>query len=322
MEQKRSLFGPLFLILAGMIWLLIKGNIVPTSNLWALTHVWSLLLIAAGLGIIFRQYWVYASIVMDMFIIGVLALTIFYAPQIGWDRPSSMISFGENGEAFFGPGVRGSGVIVRETRKANGFNAIRVDYPARVIISQGSADSVRIEADDNLLPGLKTELKDDELRIYYKPDDGRRVNPTEMVKITIVVKQLSSVHFSRAGDLTIDGLDTDVLSISLDGAGNVKLNELTAKELDVNLSGAGSMTASGTAENANVNISGFGDFRAGELHTKTADITISGAGSATAWVDEHLIAELSGAGAINYYGNADVNQQINGVGSVKHLGDK
>lgn len=320
MEQKRSLFGPLLLIAAGVIWLLVRSGTVPSSNLWALTHIWPFLLIAAGVGLILRPFWSYTSIALDVLLIGGVVAAILYAPQMNWDRPSMMaFSWDGDGEPFFGPGVRGSGNVVSETRKVSGFKAISVDYPARVLVSQGSAESLKIEAEDNLLPGLKTEVKNGELRIYYRSADGEHVNPTKTVTITITVKDLSDVRLSSAGELVVDGLDADDLSVSLAGAGNVKLNEITSEQLNVNLSGAGSMSASGTADDLVVNISGFGDFKAPELHTKTADINISGAGSATTWVDDHLSAELSGAGSINYYGTADVDQQINGVGSVKQL---
>ena len=81
MEQRRSLFGPLLLIAAGVIWLLVKSGTIPAANLWALTHIWPFLLIAAGLGIILRSYWKYTSIVLDVLIIGRAILAILYAPQ-------------------------------------------------------------------------------------------------------------------------------------------------------------------------------------------------------------------------------------------------
>ena len=48
-----------------------------------------------------------------------------------------MFSFSENGEPFIGPGVRGSGNVITETRKVSGFDAINVEYPAKVLITQG-----------------------------------------------------------------------------------------------------------------------------------------------------------------------------------------
>lgn len=321
MEQKRSLFGPLLLIAAGVIWLLVKSGSIPSSNLWALTHIWPFLLIAAGIGLILRPYWSYTSVLLDVLIIGGVILAIFYAPQMGWNRPSMMVSWGgEDGELFFGPGVRGSGNIVSETRKVSGFDSIQVDYPARVLISQGSAESLKVEAEDNLLPGLKTEVKSGELRIFYKSQDGEHVNPTKTVTITITVRELSSIDFSSAGELIVDGLESDELSVSLNGAGSVELNDIAVRGLNVNLSGAGSTTASGTADDLNLNISGFGDFDGRDLEGKTANVNISGAGGATVWAEEELDATISGAGSVNYYGSPEnVRKQINGVGGVNHL---
>jgi hypothetical protein len=100
------------------------------------------------------------------------------------------------------------------------------------------------------------------------------------------------------------------------------LVDIQVQALDVSLSGAGSMTASGTADDLNLNISGFGDFKGAELHDTKAHVSISGAGSATVWADDSLTAEVSGAGSVSYYGSPSVTRQISGVGSISHLGDK
>lgn len=321
MKQQRSLFGPLLLVAVGVIWLLIKAGAIPAGNLWALTHIWPFLLIAAGLGIILRPYWAYTSIVLDVIIIGGALLAILYAPQLGWTNPS-IISFMQNGNTFFGPGEPGSGNVVNETRDVSDFRAIEIDYPAQVLVEQGSRESLKIEAEDNLLPGLRTEVRNGTLNIFYDPEDGKHVNPTENVKITIMVQNLADVQFDSAGELVVEKLETENLDVSLSGAGNVLLNDIVVQELAVSLSGAGSMSASGTVDDLDLSISGFGDFSGGELHGKTASVSISGAGSATLWVDDNLSARVSGAGSVSYYGSASVTRQISGVGDVRHLGNK
>jgi hypothetical protein len=321
MQQKRSLFGPLLLIAAGVVWLLVKSGTVPSANLWALTHIWPFLLIAAGLGIILRSYWQYTSLVLDVLIIGGALLAILYAPQLGWTRPSMLTMF-NNSEPFFGPGERGSGNVVAETRDVSDFRALEIDYPAEVIVRQGSQESVTIEAEDNLLPNLKTQVRNGTLEIFYRRENSKHVNPTETVKITIVAKDLADVEFNSAGELIIEQFKTDTLDVSLSGAGTLNLDDIQVQGLSVSLSGAGSMTASGTADDLDVTISGFGDFEGADLHGKDARVDISGAGSATVWVDDDLTAGISGAGSVSYYGSASVNRQISGVGSVNHLGDK
>lgn len=322
MEQKRSLFGPLLLIAAGVVWLLVKSGSIPSANLWALTHIWPFLLIAAGLGIILRSYWKYTSIALDVLIIGGAILAILFAPQLGWASPSILSMFNHDGEVFMGPGERGSGNVVTETREVSGFHAIEVDYPATVFVSQGSQESLKIEAEDNLLPNLKTQVRNGTLEIFYRRENDKHVNPTKTVRITIVVKDLDEVDFNSAGELTVEELKTDNLDVSLSGAGNLDLNKVQLKGLGVNLSGAGSLAASGVADNLDLNISGFGDFKGADLHGQAARVNISGAGSATVWVDDDLTASISGAGSISYYGSPSVTRQISGVGDISHAGDK
>ena len=321
MEHRRSLFGPLLLIAAGVVWLLVKSGTIPAANLWALTHIWPFLLIAAGLGIILRSYWKYTSLVLDVLIIGGAVLAILYAPQLGWTNPSIFTMF-NNSEPFIGPGERGSGNVISQTREVSGFEAVSVAYPAQVLIKQGNAESLKIEADDNLLPNLKTQVKNGTLEIFYKRENGKHVNPTKTVKITIVVKDLKNVDFTSAGELTVENLKTDTLDVSLSGAGNMKLDKILVKALSVSLSGAGSSTASGTADDLNLTISGFGDFKGADLHSKDAQVDISGAGSATVWADNDLNAQISGAGSVSYYGSASVTKQVSGVGGVNHIGNK
>jgi hypothetical protein len=321
MEQRRSLFGPLLLITAGVVWLLVKSGTIPSANLWALTHIWPFLLIAAGLGLILRSYWSYASVVLDVILIGGALLAILYAPQLGWASPSVLSMF-DIGEPFMRPGERGSGNVITQTREVNGFDAVNVEYPAQVLIKQGSTESVKIEAEDNLLPNLKTQVKNGTLEIFYRRENGKHVNPTKTVQITITVKDLTEVDFTSAGELMIEKLKTDSLDVSLSGAGSLNLEDIQVQALDVSLSGAGSMTASGTANDLNLNISGFGDFKGAELHDKNARVNISGAGSATVWVDDNLTAEVSGAGSVSYYGSPSVTRDISGIGDVSHAGDK
>lgn len=319
MQHTRSLFGPLLLIAAGVMWLLIKSGSVPSSNLWALASIWPFLLITAGLGLILRNYWTYTYLALDIFIIGGVVLAILFAPQMGWNTPPLGYTF-QNNQFYVGPTERGSGMIKTETRQVSDFRAVEISYPAEVTISQGAKESLTIEADDNVLPGLQTRVINNNLQIFYKTND-KVVRPTKPVKITIVVKDLNQVDFESAGKLEIQGLHTNSLDISVSGAGDLKLNNITAKALSVNLSGAGSMAATGTADNLDMNISGFGSFNGKDLQSQSASIGLSGAGSATVRVAEKLDAAISGAGSINYYGSPDVTKQVSGIGSVTRSGD-
>ena len=322
MERKPSLFWPLTLIAAGIIWLMVRMGMIPSGNLWALTHFWPFLLIGAGVGLLLRPYWKYSTALMDVVIVGGAVLAIWFAPQLKWDGPALMIGMFNDGNVYFGPGEAGSGDLKTENRPVTDFHAIEISYPANVVITQGSAESLKIEAEDNILPGLKTQVRNGRLEIFYKVENDKHVNPTKPVKITITVTNLDAVQFSSAGTLTLDGIKTDSLDFDLSGAGKVEVNNLETQSLKVNLSGTGSMDASGVADQLDVNISGAGSFNGGDLHSQTVSINISGLGSATVWADKKLDANISGAGSVNYYGSPSVSRNISGLGGVNSRGDK
>ena len=81
--------------------------------------------------------------------------------------------------------------MVSETRDASNFNTIKVEYPAQVTVTQGAKESVKIEADDNLLPDLQTRVRGNTLEIFYKVNDDKHVNPTKPVNITALVRLIT-----------------------------------------------------------------------------------------------------------------------------------
>ncbi|MEL6194478.1 MAG: DUF2807 domain-containing protein, partial [Bacteroidota bacterium] len=57
--------------------------------------------------------------------------------------------------------VRGNGEVVRQNRNIDGFEAVAVGGAFNVYISQGSDYKVTVEADENLLDHISTEVRDD-----------------------------------------------------------------------------------------------------------------------------------------------------------------
>jgi hypothetical protein len=317
MKEQRSIFWPLAFIAAGALWLLINIKIIPAANLWALTHLWPYLLIALGVGLILRSFWKpFGMLVSALVVIGAFA-AVYYAPQFGWaDAPQWGLDNSLNGA------VPGSGVMEKETRKVENFQAVTIRIPAEVVIRQGSAESLTIEADDNLLPQLSTRVNSGTLVIENSETTwSRRVDPTETVKITIIVKSLNEINFSSAGSLVVENLESDELVLSLSGTGEATLSGLKGGKLDITLSGAGTIHADGKADEVSINISGLGSFEGAGLSSQVAAIEISGAGNATLRVSEKLTAGISGAGSINYYGNPTVDKHISGAGAVNKTGD-
>jgi hypothetical protein len=318
MDRKFSLFGPLLLIATGVMWLLIQQGLVPAANLWALTYLWPFLLITLGLSLILRSYWKYSPLVLDVMLVGGAFAAVLYAGQLGWANMPPYVFSGSH----FGPGRPGSGNIITATREVHDFHGITVEYPAEIIVKQGSAESLKIEAEDNVIKDLRTDVKDGMLTIDRGNDRDLWVRPTRPIKITIVVKELEEFNFDSAGTVKLESLKSDTLVLNVNGAGTLNLEKVQFKTLHCTLDGAGTLTLSGTVEVLNVDMSGFGSFQAPDLQTQIADVSIDGAGSATVWAEKSLTAKISGAGSINYYGIPTVTKSVDGVGNINSLGEK
>jgi hypothetical protein len=317
--KQRSLFWPLALIGAGLIWLLVSMGTIPSTNLWALAQLFPYLLMALGLALLIRVQWPAAGWIVSLLVVAGAVLAVFFAPQLGWNRPVGWaLGFGDFG---FSGAVPGSGMVKTETRTPADFTSLEVRYPSEITIRQGNSPALEIQAEDNLLPQISTEVRCGRLVIRSEEIDwAARVKPSKPVKITLTVKDLNELIFSGAGTVNLESLKSDHLKVVLSGAGEIKLAKLDLKSLDGVLSGAGTIKADGRADNVDLIVSGLGSFEAPALQSLSASIRISGSGSATLRVKDELNATVSGAGTINYYGSPQITRQISGAGSVKSLG--
>ncbi len=320
MERRLHLFWPLTLIAAGVLWIMIEVGTIPVANLWVLTYLWPVLLIGAGLGILLRPYWRYSSTVIGALMVIGLFLAVVFAQQLGWNR---FPRYALNGVSIFsGPAQRGSGHVITQDRTVQGFTGIHISYPATYVIKQGATESLTIQAEDNVVAAINTQVQNGVLDIAGVRDHIVQVSATQPVQITITVKDLKSLNFDSAGDVTIQGLKTDSLTTVLDGAGSMVFNNLQLSSLTANLSGVGSFRPSGTVDTLTVRVDGLGSFDGAGLHSQSATVNLDGMGSATVWVDSQLTANVNGMGSVNYYGSAQVSRSVNGLGTVHYMGTK
>ncbi|MBN1121997.1 MAG: DUF2807 domain-containing protein [Anaerolineae bacterium] len=225
--------------------------------------------------------------------------------------------------------IEGSGNVVEEVRPVEGFS--RVDFAAygKLTITQGDAESLVIETDDNLLQYIKTdvvgdtlEIKIDESAFSLRGGDAQIMKPTDTLNYRLMVDDLSSLEVSGAGLVEVESLDTDQLDVLLSGAGDISFDALSANNLDVTLTGAGGFEASGDVVNQSVEVTGLGSYRAYDLQSQTAFIEITGAGGANVWVTDRLDVTVTGAGDVNYYGSPELSRDVTGGGVVTNKGTK
>jgi hypothetical protein len=216
-----------------------------------------------------------------------------------------------------------SDVNISENRDVSGFNAIEFSTLGKINIMQGDKESLNISGPDNVVPEIITEVRNTTLIIRSK--ENINFNPLgsdNPLTFTIVVKDLTSLTLSGAGDVQVETLTTPSLDINMSGAGKVQQNQITTDNLSINLSGLGGIDISGQATQATIDISGAGGVNAPDLKTQTANVTISGLGGVTIWVTDQLTGNISGSGSVSYYGNPQTDTSSSGIGDFKSLGNK
>jgi hypothetical protein len=234
--------------------------------------------------------------------------------------------------------VVGSGKVATETRNVSNFSTIRLAGIGDVIVTQAEEVSLRIEAEDNLIPYFETTVQGDTLNIGIKNQYlGYSLHPTKPVKFYVSTPEINAVTLAGSGNIITSAVKTTDFKVSLLGSGNISNDSLAATTVDINLSGSGNIsldkvTAStisstiagsgdislaGEVTGQTARILGSGDYRASGLKSKTASINVTGSGNSQVWATFTLTVTILGSGDVVYSGSPTVNTSIAGSGHVK-----
>jgi len=200
-----------------------------------------------------------------------------------------------------------------------GFHAIDVAGSFDVYITQGSTESVKVEAPSNMMGRIITEVNNGVLRIYNKHDTfnwGDMWGHHKKIVVYVVAKNLNSINLSGSGDAFFkDGIRAGNLKLSISGSGSVD-----AKNLECSITGSGDMKLSGRAESSGVTLVGSGDFTARSLQTVNCAVRVSGSGDAQVNASERVDATVSGSGDVRYTGGAKlINSRKTGSGDISRF---
>jgi Putative auto-transporter adhesin, head GIN domain len=192
-----------------------------------------------------------------------------------------------------GPGVRGSGNTVKETRDVTGFDEIVVGGSGDVTVEVTGTESLDVEAEDNILPLLTTEVVGGRLEL----GSTGSFTTTRGIHYTITAATLTGVTIRGSGSVVADGVDADSFAVRIEGSGDV--------------------TPTGTAASLTVQIDGSGNVNAFDLEATTVDVEINGSGSASVYAIQALDVQINGSGDVAYDGDPAVDESINGSGDVR-----
>ena len=198
--------------------------------------------------------------------------------------------------------VDGSGVVVSEVRPVGEFRRIQLfATPAAQPLTAVSVEvtvgqdlsPLRIEAEDNLIGLISTQVRDGALQITT----SRPYAPTTAVKVSVNVPTLDRVELLGVGDFNVTGLSGDLF--------------------EAFISGWGSVVASGAVDSVDVFLRGLGKASLFNLEATQARAWLQGFGSVEVNAGESLFARVHGFGTVFYTGNpSQVDAEVKGFGAI------
>jgi len=213
--------------------------------------------------------------------------------------------------------------MATQKRDVGNFHRVRLQDFGLLRIAQGSQEALIVEADDDVLDKVFTEVRDGTLVLRVGRDWLERLGAGLQTSLTrphiqyhLTVRELDGLALAGAGRIEVGALTTSHLDVELTGAGDVSLQGLSADELRVTLSGAGRVEVTGKVNRQTVSMSGAGEYAASKLESQKAQVTVSGAGSAKVWAVESLEAVVRGLGSVEYVGHPTVKSSVSGLGGV------
>lgn len=228
----------------------------------------------------------------------------------------------------------------REARPVSGFTGINASSVFDITVTKGNTESLSIEADNNVLQHVRSEVRNGVLHLYL--DNPNQLRNIRTLRAAVVVRNLDQVTLSGACKLTANdvftsddfkincsgvsnlevNINTGQLSIGMSGAskvrmkaevtGEVRMNlsgtsniqgELKAASVRFNSSGASVVELNGSATYFHIGASGTSNVKAENFTVRNATIQSSGACRITVNVADTLLVNSSGTSSVHYRGS-------------------
>lgn len=190
-----------------------------------------------------------------------------------------------------GPHVTGNGVSKEETRTVGEYDRIVVGSAFEVEATEGKSEPIKLVADENIMPLIKTEVKDRTLHIRIEGS----ISNKSALKLSLSTPKIlgyegsgatrNSITLHSNHDFELDGSGASTFSVvgpisnlssELSGASHATLATNSLGKVKANLSGASTLTSSAKVDSLDAELSGASKID-GKMTGQAAKLELSGA---------------------------------------------
>lgn len=208
--------------------------------------------------------------------------------------------------------IQASGQVITEERVLGEFSEVVVDGPATLVITQGSTSGVIVEAKEDVLPIVITEVSGDILTVSI---DGCIIGQSNII-VKVTTTTIESVSAGASGVVNSHGeLIGQNLDIDITGTGSVNLN-LDYDVINFNSGSAGISTLSGIVDDLNIDLAGSTQLKAFDLSSSDCVISAGSTSAAEISIDQSLDATVTGLARVTYRGNPTITSSVSFLGKL------
>ena len=214
----------------------------------------------------------------------------------------------------FRPGISGNGIIETQERTLNSdFNAIDVNRGLDVYITQGDENSITIQADENLIDLITTEIENGVLTISTTDN----IKNAASKKVLLNFKNLNSIKANSGSDLlSTHQLNFNDLNLEATSGADINL-ELIAEQVICYSSSGSDIKLKGKSNTLKVNSSSGSDINAKDLKSNIVNANASSGSDIIIHASKKLNADANSGADIIYYGNPEEVSKSDGAsGSI------
>ncbi len=213
----------------------------------------------------------------------------------------------------FGPGKTGNGNVVTDDRPiTEEFTVVSASEGLDVFVTQSKDFEIKVEADENVIDLIATDINGGKLKIHALKNIGRATK-----KIYVSLPEITGLYASSGADLVSNNvLRADKISLNASSGSDIKA-ELLVDEASADTSSGAGIRLSGEATTFKANASSGADIRAKGLNVKTCTANASSGAGISVNVSESLVADASSGADIRYSGEANLQAKKSVSGSVR-----
>jgi hypothetical protein len=213
--------------------------------------------------------------------------------------------------------IKRTGDIVKESRELDPFSRIYVTDNVNVFITQDSVHKVLVEAGDNLIDLVKTEVVNGEIRIGNKNRCNWTRSYKPQINVYLHMPEVRYVLSEGVGTVkSTNVITTPDIDYETRSLGDIHLT-VDNNSVIGHMHGAGDIYLSGHTRHHACNIVGNGFIRAAELNTGYTWISSNTSGNSYVKVNDLLQVLVEGSGDIIYSGEPDhIDKVITGTGKL------